>query len=145
MVGDPIADLITRIKNAATAGKDSVSVPFSKLKLEIANLLKAEGYLSAIEETGKEKLVSARHIKMDLVRIGNANGAIGMKKAKVTGVERVSKPSRRIYATSEEIRSGAKHAKAGRSLLVVSTTAGIVSGKTAVEKGLGGELLFKIW
>jgi small subunit ribosomal protein S8 len=145
MVGDPIADLITRIKNAATAGKDSVSVPFSKIKLEIANLLKAEGYLSSVEESGNEKLVSARQIKMGLTRIAAANGAVGMKKAKLNGVERVSKPSRRIYASVQEIKGGEKHAKAGKGVLVISTTSGIVTGKTAVEKGLGGEVLFKIW
>ncbi|HBM45893.1 MAG: 30S ribosomal protein S8 [Parcubacteria group bacterium GW2011_GWF2_38_76] len=145
MVGDPIADLITRIKNAATAGKDSVSVPFSKIKLEIANLLKEEGYLSTVEESSDEKIVSARQIKMGLTRIAAGNGAVGMKKAKVNGVERVSKPSRRIYATMQEIREGAGHSKAGKGILVLSTTAGIVSGKTAVEKGLGGEVLFKIW
>lgn len=146
MVGDPIADLITRIKNASTAGKDSVSVPFSKIKLEIANLLKAEGYLSEVEEVGSDKVVSARHIKMGLARVSSANGAIGgVKKAKVTGVERVSKPSRRIYVTSQEIQTGGRYAKAGKGILVLSTTAGIITGKTAVEKGLGGEALFKIW
>lgn len=145
MVGDPIADLITRIKNAATAGKDSVSVPFSKIKLEIANLLKAEGYLSTVEESGNDKVASARQIKMGLVRVASANGAIGFKKARVNGVERVSKPSRRIYVTTQEIKEGSRHAKAGKGILVLSTTAGIVSGKTATEKGVGGEVLFKIW
>ncbi|HRY62606.1 MAG TPA: 30S ribosomal protein S8 [Candidatus Paceibacterota bacterium] len=145
MVGDPIADMITRIKNAAVSGKDSVSVPFSKIKLEIANLLKAEGYLSAVESSGNDKIASARQIKMDLVRVASTNGAVGIKKARISGTERVSKPSRRIYVTAQAIKDGARHATSGKGILVLSTTAGIITGKAAVEKGLGGEALFKIW
>lgn len=145
MVGDPIADMITRIKNAASAGKDSLAVPFSKIKLEIANLLKTEGYLTAVESSGKDKVPSARKIQMDLAYVVSGNDASSQRTSKVHDVERVSKPSRRIYVSSEEIKSGTGHAKGGKGLLVLSTTSGILSGKAASEKGLGGELLFKIW
>lgn len=143
MVGDPIADMITRIKNAASAGNDSVSVPFSKIKLEIANLLKDEGYLKSVESSN-DKIASAKKIDMTLSYI-SGNGAYGQRKSRVNDVLRVSKLSRRVYVSVQDLKKGVGYSKAGKGIVVLSTTSGIVTSKTAIEKGLGGEVLFKIW
>lgn len=130
MVTDPIADLITQIKNAGAVGKASITVPFSALKSSVAQVLEKEGYVGSVTTRG-------RKVKKSL--------EIGIKyhegKPRVTGAERISKPSRRVYVGAEDI----KPVRQGHGRLILSTPQGIVTGMEAQKAHSGGEVLFKIW
>ena len=130
MVADPIADLITRLKNASAVGKVDVSVPFSKLSYAIAEFLKREGFVKEVEKRGKKVKKS-----IDL-KLSHADGMPGIR-----GVERVSRLSRRVYLKSGEIRP----VKFGEGMMVISTSSGLRTDREARKEGLGGEALFKIW
>ncbi len=131
MVADPIADLITRIKNAGDAGQTSLSLPFSKLKQEIAELLKREGFLSDVAKYGK-KAKKTLDISLKYTAAGNPE---------VTGVTRISRLSKRVYMKSSEIRP----VKYGQGLIILSTPKGLKTGEEARKEHVGGEALFKIW
>ncbi len=118
------------LKNASLAGKDSVSVPFSKMKNSIAVCLKQEGYIIDFSKKVKKGIPV---LEMDLSYVD--------KKPKITEVERISKQSRRVYFGVKEIHS----VRSGSGLLVMSTPKGILSGKQARKEQVGGEALFKIW
>lgn len=130
MVTDPISNLIISIKNANSAGKASVSVPYSALKESIAYALVKGGYLSTIEKKGKKV---DKTLEIGLVYIGN--------EPRVHGVDRISKPSRRIYQKSKDIRMF----KSGFGNFVLSTPQGILLDMDAKKQKVGGEVLFKIW
>ncbi len=130
MVGDPIGDLINRIKTAQMAGLPEVTVPFSKLKYEIASLLLKEGFVGEVSKRGKK----VKKFLDVVLKYDN-------KRPEVTGTQRISKPSRRVYFKVGDIRP----VKYGQGLLVLSTPRGILSGKDARKEGVGGEALFKIW
>lgn len=127
---DPIADMLIHIKNTAIAGKFSALVPYSKLKLSIANLLVKEGYLKGISKRGKK---AKKFIELEIAYTDN--------KAKIQGVARISKPSKRVYYGTGDL----KPVKNGYGLLVLSTPKGILAGKDAKKEQVGGEALFKIW
>jgi len=127
MVTDPISDFLVRLHNASMVGKESVSVPSSKMVRSVADVLVREGYLGA---TDKQK---GSTLTVDLI-YKNGTPAIN-------GVKRISKPSRRLYTGVRDL----KPVKRGHGLLVLSTPAGIVTGKEAREKRVGGETLFEIW
>jgi small subunit ribosomal protein S8 len=127
---DPISDMIIRLKNAGEAHKDTVVVPFSKLKYEICTLLEKEGYVKDLNKKGKKVTKS---IEVALVYNGHY--------PKIEGVRRVSKPSRRIYKKWTEIRP----VKNGFGMLVLSTPKGIVTDKVARKEKVGGEAMFEIW
>lgn len=127
---DTIANFITKLKNAGNAGQDSVSVPYSKLKLSIAEVLKAEGFIEGVEERsekGKPVLVLSLFSENRI--------------PKIKGVKRISKPSKRVYKKATEIRS----VKNGYGALILSTSSGVMTGKQAKTNKLGGEALFQIW
>jgi small subunit ribosomal protein S8 len=126
MITDPIADLLIRLQNASMVGKGSITVPYSAMKHAIAKVLEKEGYIGDIS---KKNNVLALNLSYKDGR------------PVITGVKRVSKPSRRLYVGVREVRP----VKRGHGLLVLSTPAGIVSGKEAREKRVGGEALFEIW
>ncbi|MGK2896000.1 MAG: 30S ribosomal protein S8 [Candidatus Saccharimonadales bacterium] len=127
---DPIADLLTRIRNAAAVGKTEVRVPTSKIKKVVAEQLKKNGYLYAVkEEAGKPRGT--------LVITINEAG----KNAAFTELSRVSKPGRRSYVGAAEI----PRVKSGRGIVLVSTSKGVVTGQEAVKQRLGGEVLLKIY
>jgi small subunit ribosomal protein S8 len=128
---DQISDMIIRIKNAQAVSKETVSFPYSKMKLAIAELLEKEGFVKSVAKKGKKVFKS---IEVELIY--NEDGS-----PKVTEVSRVSKPSKRIYRPVTEIHS-VKH---GAGLLVLSTPKGILSGKQALKEKVGGEVLFKIY
>jgi len=128
MVTDPIADLITRIRNAGKAGKDSVLVPYSKLKEAIAVVLVAEGY---IKSASKKKTSPI----LELV-LNYHNGESKIKK-----IERVSKSSRRIYRGFADIHL----TKGGFDKTIYSTPKGILVDRQAIREKVGGEALFRIW
>ncbi len=127
---DSISNMLIMLKNASTAGKDSVSVPFSKLKLSIAECLAKEGYVKKVsKKTRKDHPV----LEIEL--------EYADKNPKITGVERVSKQSRRVYYGMDDIHT----VRGGSGMLVLSTPKGILSGKNARKEHVGGEALFKIW
>lgn len=128
MITDPISDFIIRIKNASDAGKTTVSVASSKFVENVAHLLKKHGYLSSVTKD-KDK----REILLGLVYLG--------KEPRIHGVERVSKPSRRMYQKSRDIRSY----RSGFGNIILSTPKGVLTDIDAKKLKVGGEILFKIW
>lgn len=130
MVNDPISDFITRLSNAGMAGRTEVRLPYSILKHRIAELLEKEGYIGAVEKTGKD-------VKKELVvTLLEKDG-----EPRIQEVKRISKPSRRLYTNANDIGK----VKGGRGMFVLTTSKGIMSGEQARQEGVGGELLFKIW
>jgi small subunit ribosomal protein S8 len=129
MVGDPIADFITRLKTGGRAHKETVSLPYSKLKEAVANVLASEGYLKAVST--KKKDVGILEVTL------NYQDGI----SKIKDVERVSKSSRRVYKGFAEIHP----ARGGVGKMILSTPKGILTDRQAVKEKVGGEVLFKIW
>ena len=127
MVTDPISDFLVRLQNASMVGKESVSVRSTKMVRSVADVLAREGYLGNIDKQKGSTLT------VDLVY---KNGAPA-----INGVKRISKLSRRMYMGVRDI----KPVKHGHGLLVLSTPAGVITGKEAKEKRVGGETLFQIW
>ncbi len=127
---DPIADLLTRIRNAAMVGKTEVRVPTSKIKAVVADQLVKNGYLvSATVEDGKPRGT--------LVVTINRDG----ETPTFTELSRVSKPGRRVYANVSEIPK----VKQGRGIVLISTSKGVMTGTEAIKNKLGGELLVKVY
>lgn len=127
---DPIADLLTRIRNAAMVGKTEVRVPSSKLKKVVAEQLKKNNYLADVKtEAGKPRDT--------LVITINKPG----ENSTFTELTRLSKPGRRVYVSANDIPK----VKSGRGLVLVSTSKGVVTGREAVKQRLGGELLLKVY
>ena len=127
---DPIADMIIRMKNASDLKKESVVLPYSKLKLSILDVLLKEGFVKSFGKKGKK---IAKFIEVGLIYNDG--------RAKISGVDRISKSSKRVYQKAKDIRP----VKNGFGLLILSTPKGILSGKEARREQVGGEALFKIW
>ncbi len=127
---DPIADMLTRIRNASMAGKHDVRLPYSKMKLTVAQQLKKAGYLVDVKQ---EKGTPQDEIVIAINEAGS--------KAIFTEIERVSKPGRRVYAGASDI----PRIKSGRGIVLVSTSKGVMTGAEAVKQRLGGELLLKVY
>ncbi len=127
MVTDPISDLLVRLYNASLVRKEEISLPFSSIKLAIAQVLAREGYVGPVESGKKAALT---------IPLNYRDG-----KPAIQGIKRISKPSRRMYMGVRDIRS----VKQGYGLLILSTPQGIMTGKEAREKRVGGEALFEIW
>ena len=129
---DPIADMLTRIRNGVQARHESVVVPASKMKLEIAKILKEEGYITSYSVEGDT--VANKTINIVL--------KYGPNKEKViSGIKRVSKPGLRMYAPADELPRVLK----GLGIAIVSTSGGIMTDKEARKAGLGGEVLCFVW
>ena len=131
MVTDPIADMLTRIRNALTAKHPEVSVSLSKEKLAIAKILEEEGYITNVNvvENGKFK-----DINIELKYLSNGESVI-------QGLKRISKPGLRVYAKSSEIPKVLN----GLGIAIISTSQGIMTDKEARKQNLGGEVLAYIW
>lgn len=127
---DPIADMLTRIRNAILAGKTEVRLPSSKLKATVATELKKAGYLSDV----KTEKGSPRDTLVITINEAGQNSTI-------TEIIRVSKPGRRVYASVNDI----PRVKSGRGIVLVSTSKGVMTGQEAVKARLGGELLCKVY
>jgi small subunit ribosomal protein S8 len=131
VVTDPIADMLTRIRNANQMKYKEVLVPTSKLKVEIANILKNEGYINGY------KLVDSENGSMMNIEL-----KYGAKKERViTGLKRISKPGLRVYAKKEEIPTVLN----GLGIAIISTSKGLMVDKEARKQNLGGEVLAYIW
>ena len=131
-MSDPIADMLTRIRNANTAKHDTVDVPASKMKLAIADILLKEGYIAKYDvlEDGAFKTI----------RITLKYGAEKKKKI-ITGLKRISKPGLRIYAGSQEI----PRVLGGLGIAILSTNQGVITDKEARKLHVGGEVLAFVW
>lgn len=127
---DPIAQMLTEIKNALAAHHPELEVPFSKLKYEIAKILVKKGFLEKAEKVGKAHQARIR-IHLDL----------STTPPPITDFKRISRPSRRLYVKAREIPLVMQ----GKGLAVISTPRGVMSGEEARKQNLGGELLFTIW
>ncbi|HZP95611.1 MAG TPA: 30S ribosomal protein S8 [Candidatus Limnocylindria bacterium] len=125
---DPVADMLTRVRNAAGARHETVSMPLSRTKLEIAKILKSEGFISSFEQPSQRELV----LKMKY---------IGGKVPAVSGLRRISKPGLRVYARKTEM----PRVLGGLGIVIVSTSSGVMTGRQAERKGLGGEVLAYVW
>ena len=131
MTTDPIADMLTRIRNAQVIRRDSVTLENSKMKKAIDNILLEEGYIASVEEV-QDGAFSNLVIKLKY----------GPKGEKViTGLKRISKPGLRIYASSEELPK----VLGGLGIAIVSTSKGVMTDKNARKLGIGGEVLAYIW
>lgn len=131
MMTDPLADMLTRIRNAGTAGHEEARCPSSRLKLAVARVLEEEGYLDsvAVEEDGGRPELRMR------LRYGPEGRMI------IDGLRKVSRPSRRVYVALEEI----PRVRHGLGIAVLSTNKGVVSDRVAREQSVGGELLCEVW
>ncbi len=131
MLTDPIADMLTRIRNANLALHDAVEMPGSKLKGEIARVLRDEGYITDYElrdaEVGTDLVVKLKYSR-DRRRV-------------ISGLDRVSKPGRRVYADHGNI----PRVLGGMGIAVLSTSQGVITGHEARRRGIGGEVLCKVW
>jgi len=135
-VNDPIADMLTRIRNAVMSGQTMVAFPSSKIKVEIAKILKDEGYLEGFEMVeGENQTQKVLRLKIKYV------GERRSRRAVISGLERVSKPGRRIYTKKQDI----PWVLSGIGVAILSTPKGVMTGARARQLGVGGEILCKIW
>ena len=128
MFNDPISDLLTRIRNAGTARRTTVIMPYSKLKEQVAGILKDNGF---IENVSTSTDGGFRSLELTL----------SSDPEKITALIRVSKPGRRVYTSAKDIPL----VLGGRGMVIVSTSGGVMTGRDARKKGLGGELICKVW
>ena len=131
-MSDPIADMLTRIRNANTAKHDTVDIPLSKIKLSIAEILKNEGYIADYEVQGEGV---HQNIHITLKYSNNKANRI------LTGLKKISKPGLRVYAGAEDLPK----VLGGLGIAIISTNEGVLTDKQAREKNVGGEVLAFIW
>lgn len=131
---DPIADMLTRIRNASKAKRDEVAVPFSKIKLEIAKILKREGYIADFAEI---KPGIAPHKFGGIVIKLKYNDSQPV----IAAIKKISRPGRRIYATKDNLPRVLNNL----GLAVISTSQGLMTNRQAQKAGLGGEVIFEIY
>lgn len=128
---DPVADMLTRLRNANSAYHDTVSMPSSKLKVRIANILKEQGYIASFEEVaaevGKTLTITLKYS--------------AARERSIAGVRRISKPGLRVYAKSTNL----PHVLGGLGIAILSTSSGLLTDRQAAKKGVGGEVLAYVW
>jgi len=130
-VSDPVADMLTKIRNAGMAKHEKVDIPTSKLKLEIVKILKTEGYIKNFKKVSND---SSNTIRVFLKYDDDAGPVIH-------GIEKVSKPGRRVYTGYQNM----PRVFNGYGTLIVSTSQGVTTGKKAAEKKVGGEIICTVW
>ena len=132
---DPIADMLTRIRNGLLAGHPLVAMPTSKMKAAVAAILKDEGYIEKYEVVTEDSPQGVLRVYLKYM------GARRERRPVITGLERVSRPGRRIYAGKREI----PRVLSGLGVTIVSTPKGIMTGARARKLGVGGEVICKVW
>lgn len=132
MMTDPLSDMLTRIRNAIQAGHKSLDMPSSKLKSEIAKILKNEGYIQDYEVV-EEKIQNT--LRIDLRYVGEN------MECPIHGLKRVSRPGRRVYAKRDEIPK----VLGGLGIAIISTSKGLLTGRDAEKAEIGGEVLCSVW
>lgn len=128
-VSDPVADMLTKIRNAGMAKHERVDIPSSKLKLEIVKILKMEGYIKTFKKTPAEPIIRI-FLKYD-----------DQTQPVIHGLEKVSKPGRRVYTGYKDM----PRVYNGYGTLIVSTSTGVTTGKKAAERKVGGEIICTVW
>lgn len=135
-INDPIADMLTRIRNAVMSGQALVAMPSSKIKVEIAKIMKDEGYLEGYEMVeGENQIQKVLRLKIKYV------GERRTRRPVISGIERISKPGRRIYTKKQNI----PWVLSGIGVAILSTPKGVMTGARARQLGVGGEIICKVW
>jgi small subunit ribosomal protein S8 len=134
---DPIADMLTRIRNAVGSRHPRVDLPVSKLKVEIARILQDEGYIAGFKlvDAPAEKAVSPRQVLRLFLKYGHGGERV------ISGIERVSRPGRRVYVARDEVPP----VLGGLGVSILTTSRGVMSGRAAHKAGVGGEILCNVW
>lgn len=135
-VTDPISDMLTRIRNALLAGHINVAMPSSKMKASIAAILKDEGFISDYEIVDGNR-PGHKVLRVRLKYVGERR----LRRSVITGMERVSRPGRRVYTGKREI----PWVLSGLGIAILSTPKGVMTGQRARQLGVGGEVLCKVW
>jgi small subunit ribosomal protein S8 len=135
-INDPIADMLTRIRNAVMSGQALVAMPSSKIKVEIAKILKDEGYLEGFELVENEDQAH-KVLRLKIKYVGERR----TRRPVISGLERVSKPGRRIYTKKQNI----PWVLSGIGVAILSTPKGVMTGARARQLGVGGEIICKVW
>jgi small subunit ribosomal protein S8 len=135
-VNDPIADMLTRIRNAVMVGHQMVALPSSKLKVAITKILKEEGFITSYEVVDG-KITGQKVLRIRLKYVGERRE----RKPVISGLERISRPGRRVYTNKREI----PWVLSGMGVAIISTPKGVMTGQRARQLGVGGEILCKIW
>jgi small subunit ribosomal protein S8 len=133
---DPIADMLTRIRNAVGVGHSMVAIPSSNLKVAIAKILKEEGYIEKYQVVDGER-AGQKVLRIRLKYVGERRN----RQPVIAGIERVSRPGKRHYAKKREI----PYVLSGMGTAIISTPKGVMTGRRARQLGVGGEILCKIW
>jgi small subunit ribosomal protein S8 len=135
-LSDPIADMLTRVRNAVMSGQVMTAMPCSKVKVEIAKILKEEGYLENYEVADGE-LPAQKVLRLRIKYLGERRE----RRAVISGLERISRPGRRVYTKKQDI----PWVLSGIGVAIISTPKGIMTGQRARQLGVGGEILCKVW
>ena len=133
---DPIADMLTRVRNAVMVGHTMVAMPNSRMKVAIADILKEEGFIEGYEVTDGSN-PAFKVLRINLKYAGDRRD----RRPVISGLDRISKPGRRVYAKRNEI----PWVLSGLGISILSTSQGVMSGRSARKKGVGGEILCTIW
>jgi small subunit ribosomal protein S8 len=136
VVNDPIADMLTRIRNGVMAGQSVVAMPNSKIKAEIARILKEEGFVESFEIVDGDKPTQSV-LRLKLKYVGERRERVSV----ITGLVRVSTPGRRVYTRKMDI----PWVLSGMGVSILSTPKGVMTGQRARQLGVGGEILCKVW
>jgi small subunit ribosomal protein S8 len=135
-IADPISDMLTRIRNGVLVGHSLVALPSSKIKVSIAKILKEEGYISSYEVVDG-KVAGSKVLRLRLKYVGDRRE----RQPVITGLERISRPGRRVYTGKQEI----PWVLSGIGIAILSTPKGVMTGQRARQLGVGGEVLCKVW
>jgi small subunit ribosomal protein S8 len=135
-VNDPIADMLTRVRNGMMNGQSVIAMPNSKIKAEIARVLKEEGFIDGYEVVDGEKSFE-RVLRVRLKYVGERR----QRQPVITGIERVSRPGRRVYTRKQEI----PWVLSGLGVAILSTPKGVMTGQRARQLNVGGEIICKVW
>jgi small subunit ribosomal protein S8 len=135
-INDPISDMLTRVRNGIMAGQGQVAMPSSKIKVEIARILKEEGFLESVDVVDSESS-SFKILRMKIKYVGERRD----RRAVLSGIKRVSSPGRRVYTRKTEI----PWVLSGLGVAILSTPKGVMTGARARQLGVGGEILCKVW
>jgi small subunit ribosomal protein S8 len=136
-VNDPISDMLTRIRNGVMIGQATVAMPRTRIKAEIARILKEEGFIEGYDEVDAENNGKQPVLRVKLKYVGERRS----RKPVITGLERISRPGRRVYTQKQDI----PWVLSGMGISILSTPKGIMTGQRARQLGVGGEILCKVW
>jgi len=131
-MSDPLADMLTRIRNAVMVNLNIVDMPYSKIKAEVARILRNEGYISDFQKVDERTHQGSLRL---ILKTGNGNEKI------ITGIKRISKPGRRIYARHDQIPK----VLSGLGISIVSTSQGVLTDHEARSRSIGGEIICEVW